>query len=278
MDAPMTHFFRNADCDEVHFVHEGRGVLETDYGPLAYAPGDYIVLPRATTHRFVPVEPTWTLVTESRGEVSVPERGMLGQHAIFDPAVLVVPTPAPSMLHPDTRGEWEVCIRRDGHITRVYYPFQPLNVVGWKGTTAACLLHVRDIRPVLSDRYHVPPSAHTTFVMPGAVICTFAPRPLENGDPAALKVPFYHSNVDYDEVIFYHAGEFFSREGIRPGMLTFHPQGIHHGPQPRAVGRSAEARATEEIAVMLDTRRPLRVLEAMTPAEHADYWKSWRSA
>lgn len=275
MDAPTPWFVRNADVDELHFIHVGQGILETDFGPLFYEPGDYLLLPRGTTHRWAPRSPTWSLVTEARSEVTFPERGMLGQHALFDPSVVRVPSPEGSMLEADARGEWEVRIRRLGTVTRVYYPFQPLNVVGWKGTTAACQLNVRDIRPVLSDRYHLPPSAHTTFVMQGAVVCTFAPRPLENGDATALKVPFYHANIDYDEVLFYHAGEFFSRAGIKAGMLTLHPQGIHHGPQPRAVERSREATRTNEVAVMIDTRRPLAVLDPLWPSENPDYWQSW---
>ena len=172
--------------------------------------------------------------------------------------------------------EWRVVIQRQGALTSVYYPHDPLDVVGWKGTLTVWQLNVRDIRPVLSDRYHLPPSAHTTFVAPNVAICTFAPRPLENGDPRALKVPFYHSNIDFDEVLFYHAGEFFSRHGIKPGMLTFHPQGIHHGPQRRATLRTPAAQRTEEVAVMIDTRRPLDVCEPAHSLEIVDYWKSWQ--
>jgi homogentisate 1,2-dioxygenase len=167
-------------------------------------------------------------------------------------------------------------IKRQGALTSVWYPHCPLDVVGWKGTLCVWQLNVRDIRPVSSDRYHLPPSAHTTFVAANVAICTFAPRPLENGDPRALKVPFFHSNIDFDEVLFYHAGEFFSRDGIEPGMLTFHPQGIHHGPQARAAQRAPKATHTEEIAVMIDTRRPLDICAPATALELPDYWKSWQ--
>ncbi len=274
---PMPYLFRNADADELFFVHAGSGRLETDFGPLSYAPGDYLLLPRGTTYRLHPTSASYLLVIESKGEVGFPDRGGLGQHAVFDPAVLKVPTPGEtSSLPANAAGEWELRVVRGGETTRIFYPFCPLNTVGWKGTTTVFQLNVRDIRPVLSDRYHLPPSAHTSFVMPGAVVCTFAPRPLENGDPAALKVPFYHSNIDYDEVLFYHAGEFFSRVGIRPGMMTFHPQGIHHGPQPGAAERAKDAGRTEEIAVMLDTRRPLQVAAEIGGVEQLDYWKSWQ--
>jgi homogentisate 1,2-dioxygenase len=217
-------------------------------------------------------------VVETAGELAVPDRGMLGQHALFDPAVLRAPTPGEaSSLGASASGEWELRVKRQDAITRVFYPFSPLNTLGWKGTLTVWQLSVKDIRPVSSDRYHLPPSAHTTWLAPGVAVCTFAPRPLENGDPRAMKVPFYHSNIDYDEVIFYHAGQFFSREGVGAGMLTFHPQGIHHGPQGKAVERAAGATRTEEIAVMIDTRRPLAAAAGAARAEIEGYWKSWQS-
>ncbi|MBP6629871.1 MAG: homogentisate 1,2-dioxygenase [Kofleriaceae bacterium] len=274
---PMPYYFRNADADTVLFVHVGAGRLETDFGHLAYEPGDYLVVPRGTVHRLAPSSETRLLVIETTGQVEVPDRGMLGQHALFDPAVLRVPTPGEgSALAADARGEWRLMIQRQGALTSVWYPHCPLDVVGWKGTLTVWQLNVRDIRPVSSDRYHLPPSAHTTFIAAGVAICTFAPRPLENGDPRALKVPFYHSNIDYDEVLFYHQGEFFSRAGISPGMLTFHPQGIHHGPQAGAMQRTPTAQRTEEIAVMVDTRRPLDVCAPAAAFERDDYWTSWQ--
>ena len=274
--APMGYFARNADADTLLFVHGGAGRLETDFGPLPYEPGDYLYVPRGTVFRLAPSSASALLVIESRGEITIPDRGMLGQHALFDPAVLRVPNPEEgSALPADARGQWEVKIEREGQLTSVRYPFCPLDVVGWKGTLAPFVLNVRDIRPVLSDRYHLPPSAHSTFLLKDAVICTFAPRPMENGDPQALKVPFYHSNIDFDEVLFYHRGEFFSRAGIAPGMLTFHPQGIHHGPHPKAFERSRTATRTEEVAVMLDTKNPLSILGGATALEVQGYEKSW---
>jgi len=274
-EEPMSCFFRNADADVILFVHEGAGRIESDFGPLAYEPGDYILVPRGVTRRVSPTSRTFMLTIAATSEVRFPDKGMLGQHAIFDPAIVAVPTPEPSTLGADENGEWRVEVLHRGQTTSIFYPFNPLDAVGWKGTTAMSRLSVRDIRPVMSDRYHVPPSAHTTFVARDVVVCTFAPRPLENGDETALKVPFHHSNIDFDEVLFYHAGEFFSRQGIAPGMLTFHPQGIHHGPQPGASERSKSAKRTEEIAVMIDTRRPLDVLTER--GELRDYWQSWRT-
>ena len=272
----MPYLFRNADADELLFVHEGAGRFESEFGFLLYEVGDYILVPRGCTYRFVPEKPSRFLVIEAMSEIEFPEKGMLGQHALFDPAVVQVPTIEEGKLRPNGSGEYEVRIRRLGEVTRVFYPHNPHDVVGWKGTMAPIKLNVRDIRPVSSERYHLPPSAHTTFVMRNAVVCSFLPRPLEVGDPTALKVPFYHSNIDYDEVIFYHAGEFFSRPGFGPGMMTFHPQGIHHGPLKRAFETSKNAHRTEEVAVMFDTQRPLRSFADADAAEIVDYWRSWQ--
>jgi len=137
----------------------------------------------------------------------------------------------------------------------------------------------RDIRPIMSHRYHVPPSAHTTFLSDHIVVCTFCPRPLES-DPGALKVPFFHNNDDYDEVIFYHQGQFFSRDNIHPGMLTLHPSGLTHGPHPKAfeTGKKAQRKETDEVAVMIDTRAALHVADIPGKIEWKDYVNSWKSA
>ena len=274
LNAPMVFHFRNADADELYFLHAGTGTIETDFGPVQYESGDYILIPRGTVYRILPKTGSTFLLTEGRGEIRFPDRGMLGQHALFDPAVLRVPTPNPQAPIEDGK-EHELKVLREGEISSVYYPFNPITTVGWKGTLSVVQLNMRDIRPVSSDRYHLPPSAHTTFVGKGFVVCSFLPRPLENGDPLAVKVPFYHSNIDYDEVLFYHDGEFFSRAGMRPGMLTFHPQGIHHGPQPQAIGRTQNITHTREMAVMIDTKRPLHLGPRANGTEVKDYWKSW---
>jgi homogentisate 1,2-dioxygenase len=277
IDEPMPYFFRNADADELLFIHEGTGRIETDFGPLDFEPGDYLIIPRGTVYRLAPLKcRARMLVIESFSEIRFPEKGMLGEHALFDPAVIRVPSPEPSQARPSVTGEYELRIQRLGQISSVFYPFNPLNTVGWKGTLSVMQLNVRDIRPVSCDRYHLPPSAHTTFLGQNWVVCSFLPRPLENGDPTAMKVPFIHSNIDFDEVLFYHSGQFFSREGIGQGMITFHPQGIHHGPQPGAEKRTGGVQRTEEVAVMLDTRRPLRPTAWAAESELKDYWLSWQ--
>lgn len=267
-------FLRDADGDLLYFVHDGDGRLGTEYGPLPYRPGDYLLVPRGTTHRFEAAGATRLLVVQAvHARVDLPDRGLLGRHALFDPAVIEVPEAEPV----EQDGEFEVVVRRDGATTTLTYPHHPFDVVGWKGDLAPLRLSVDDFRPVSSARYHLPPSAHTTFVGPHFVVATFAPRPLEQ-DPDVLRVPFYHRNIDNDEVIFYHRGEFFSRAGITEGMLTFHPTGIHHGPQPQAVERSRETGAggyADEVAVNVDARRPLHLTDAGRSVSVEGYDRSW---
>ena len=275
LDQAPASCFRNADGDEILFVHNGSGHLDCDFGSMEFKTGDYLVVPRGTTYRIHPDTPCEWLVIESRGEVSLPDRGLLGQHALFDPNVIAVPSPREL---PDDSPEckWPVWVKRQDKLFSITYPFDPLNTVGYKGDLTVWRLNVNDIRPVASERYHLPPSAHATFISDPFVLCTFLPRPLEVGDEKAMKVPFYHSNIDFDEVIFYHAGQFFSRAGIAPGMVTFHPQGIHHGPQPQAIEAAKDKQRTDEIAIMIDTKEPLELTEAAHKAQVTDYWKSWQ--
>jgi homogentisate 1,2-dioxygenase len=273
----MPHFRRNADGDEAWFIHQGKGVLETDYGPLHYRKGDYLVVPRGTTYRFYPeAAGQFYLLIESFSQLEIPDRGQLGRHAFYDPGVLEIPQAKPSQA-PATHGkEWEVAVKRQGEWTSIFYPYNPLDVEGWKGDLYPWRLNVEDIRPITSHRFHLPPSVHTTLLGEGFVICTFAPRPMETGDPKAQRVPFFHRNIDYDEVIFYHDGDFFSRTDIKPGMVTFHPQGIHHGPHPKALENQFTKEFAQEYAVMVDTYRPLKPLELAKPSEIAAYKDSWK--
>ena len=280
----MPYFFRNGDADEVWFIHQGAGCIETDYGPLSYQRGDYIVLPRGTTYRLYPntSAPQFYVLIESFSEVDIPDRGQLGRNAFFDPGVLEYPQAQPSTAkatHSEATsqtGEWLVKIQREDALTDVYYPFNPLDVEGWKGDLFPWRLNVKDIRPIISPRFHLPPSVHTTLVGSGFVICTFAPRPTETGDDKAQRVPFFHRNIDYDEVIFYHDGDFFSRTNIKPGMVTFHPQGIHHGPHPKALQNQFNKDFADEVAVMVDTERPLKPCGLANLSEVSDYCNSWR--
>ncbi|MCA9573271.1 MAG: homogentisate 1,2-dioxygenase, partial [Myxococcales bacterium] len=164
---PMTACFRNADADEILFVHEGAGHLETDFGVITFRRGHYLVIPRGTVYRVHPVEPAAFLVIATAGEVTVPERGILGQHALFDPAALDVPEPAPL---PDADRPWQLQVLRRGRVTTVTYPHHPITTVGWRGELTVWRLHLDDIRPVASERYHLPPTAHVTWVARDVVV------------------------------------------------------------------------------------------------------------
>lgn len=266
------HYTRNGDFDELLFIHEGAGVVETVYGHLEYRSGDYLLLPRGTTYKIFPREKTRLLKIESASEFEEPSRGLLGPNALYDEGVKVTPQAA---CGSEKAGEYKVRIKRRGEFTTVTYPYNPLDVEGWKGTVYPWKLSIYDYRPIMSHRYHIPPSGHTTFVAKNFVVCSFVERPLEDEKHGVLKVPFYHSNIDYDEVLFYHGGDFFSRDGIGAGAMTFHPQGIHHGPHPKAFERGSERTHTDEYAVMVDARNPLDMSEWFQSEQKSDYWKSW---
>lgn len=277
-DRSMDHLVRNGDGDELLFVHAGEGDLFCDYGHLAFGEGDYLMIPRGTLWRVETTKPIVILLIEACNDsYRLPDKGIVGNHAVFDPAVLDTPTVDDAFLAQQNETEWRVLIKRRNVLSSVFYPFNPLDAVGWHGNLHPVRLNWRDIRPLMSHRYHVPPSAHTTFMADRFVVCTFTPRPLES-DPGALNVPFFHNNDDYDEVIFYHRGAFFSRDNIHPGMLTLHPSGITHGPHPKALANAAKRTRTEtdEVAVMIDSRDALDVRELAESVEWTGYMDSWK--
>ncbi|MFL6240506.1 MAG: homogentisate 1,2-dioxygenase [Actinomycetes bacterium] len=274
---PMPFASRNADADEVAYVHKGSGVLQTDYGPLHYAATDYLVIPKGTTHRWVPAQANFVYIIESVAAVTLPDFGLMGRHAVIDPKVLATPEPydePPADWTGDGDGRWRVIVKKRGDQTTFTYPFNPFTAVGWAGDLAPYRLHVDDIRPVVSPRYHLPPSVHTTFRCGNFDIATFVPRPFET-DPESLRVPFFHANIDNDEVIFYSRGDFFSRKDIGEGWLTLHPAGAPHGPQPGAAERAAAKDVADEIAVMVECINPLTVTDDAKVAEDPAYTTSW---
>ncbi|MDZ4760294.1 MAG: homogentisate 1,2-dioxygenase [Alphaproteobacteria bacterium] len=274
---------RNADGDTLLFLHAGQAHLHTDWGHLELAAGDYVYLPRGAMFRLEPLTAdglTMLMIEATNSHFTLPDRGLLGPHAIFDPAMLE--TPRIDEVFRDAQqagGDWAVRIKKRGEVSSVTYPYNPLDAVGWHGDLAPVRINVKDLRPVASHRYHLPPSVHTTFLSDRFVVCTFAPRPFET-DPGALKVPFFHNNDDYDEVLFYHAGNFFSRDNIHAGMMTFHPSGFTHGPHPKALAKMLvqDKPATDEYAVMIDARDPLDVGPGASAVEDAGYVDSWKNS
>ncbi len=280
----MSELARNGDGDDLLFLHDGAGDFYCDYGHLEIAAGDYILVPRGTMWRTeFKGKADLLMIEATNASYQLPDRGLAGPHAIFDPAMLDTPQIDAAFLAQQTpegkADSWQVHIKRRNRVSVVTYPFNPLDAVGWHGDLCPLRLNVRDIRPLTSHRYHLPPSAHTTFMADRFVVCTFVPRPFET-DPGALKVPFFHNNDDFDEVIFYHAGEFFSRDNIDRGMVTFHPCGFTHGPHPKALQNAftQKAEGTNEVAVMLDTRDALEVSSSLPEGvEDSGYVRSWEA-
>lgn len=278
LNESMTALYRNSDGDQLLFIHQGEGALFCDFGHVRFSEGDYLVLPRGTMWRLDVDEPARILMVEATSShFQLPQKGLVGNHAIFDPAMLETPKIDAEFKHQQTEKSWNLNVKVRQQMSRIQYPFNPLDAVGWKGDLCPIKINWRDIRPLMSHRFHLPPSAHTTFVAQGFVVCTFVPRPIES-DPGALKVPFYHNNDDYDEFIFYHKGEFFSRDNIHPGMTTLHPAGFTHGPHPKAfaAGKAYAKKETDEVAVMVDARQPLDVHGVAEQAEWNEYQFSWK--
>jgi homogentisate 1,2-dioxygenase len=274
---PMPFLYRTVDGDELYFFHRGVGIIETEFGILPYRPGDYIIIPKGCIYRLVPEsKDTLAIISESRTAIGIPDRGILGSHALFDPGVIQYPDFDQKRSGLNGGGDVELQVKRAGIRSKLFFDYNPIeNVVGYKGTVLPSKLNVRDFRPISSMRYHVPPTAAATFASTEVYVVTFAPRLL--GDDEVLRLPYYHRNVDYDEVIFYHEGVFFSRGGIEPGMLTLHPMGIDHGPQPQAWERDRQGltKQTNEYAVGLDAVEPLFVTPDGAKGIIEAYSTSW---
>ncbi len=273
---PMSYFYRNAECDELYFVHEGSGVFETIFGNLPYRKGDYVNLPRGTTYRIVPEKgETRLLIVEARGPIETPRRyrnefGQLLEHAPFSNRDFRLPRELPQH---EEHGEFEVRIKIDHALMSYFYDYHPLDLVGWDGYLYPYIFNINDFEPI-TGRVHQPPPVHQTFQGPNFVVCSFCPRKLDY-HPQAVPVPYNHSNIDSDEVIYYVDGNFSSRKGIEVASFTLHPRGIPHGPHPGTVEKSLGAERTEELAVMVDTFHPLRLTVDARPFDDERYPLSW---
>lgn len=269
--------YRNATGDELVYVQSGTATLESSFGRLDVGPGDYVVVPAGTTHRWVVGEgPLGVLTVESRGHVDVPARYLTerGQHREGAPySERDLRAPAEPLV---VEGEdVPVLVRHRGGLSRHVHRHHPFDVVGWDGCLYPWALSIHDFEPIVGA-IHQPPPVHQTFEGPGIVVCSFVPR-LYDTHPDAVKVPYHHANVDSDEVLFYSDGDFMSRagSGIGVGSISYHPAGFVHGPQPGSLERSMDATRTEELAVMVDTFRPLRVTEAARSVSVDGYHLTW---
>ncbi len=272
----MDYWYRFAHGDDVIFVHEGTGLLESQYGTLHYRPGDYLVIPTGVLWRIVPDDGAQRQFhIESYGHIEPPKRYLnrYGQFLEHSPYCERDLRPPEELVTHDERGEFEVRIKARGAITRYLYEHHPLDVVGWDGHLWPYAFNIEDFEPI-TGRIHQPPPVHQTFDGPGFVVCSFVPR-LYDYHPDAIPAPYNHSNVDSDEVLYYVEGNFMSRKGIERASITAHPNGIPHGPHPGTYEGSIGKKGTEEMAVMVDTFRPLRLTPQAAQVEDVDYHRSW---
>ena len=269
-------FYRNAQGDEVVYVTEGEGTLETQMGNLLFRPGDYLVIPRGILHRYKLQGASHRFfLIESAGYVRTPKRyrnehGQLLEQAPFSERDIR----RPQDLHAhEEKGEFHILVKKDYKLTEFVLDHHPFDVVGWDGYYYPWAFNIHDFEPRVG-RFHLPPPVHQTFEADDFVICSFCPRPYDF-DPTAVPAPYNHSNVMSDEVLYYANSEFMSRKGIEYGSVTLHPDGIPHGPHPGRTEESIGKAHTQELAVMVDTFRPLQVSQAALEVEDKEYYHSW---
>jgi homogentisate 1,2-dioxygenase len=296
---PMTYHYRNGQGDELIFVDQGEGRIESLFGTLPFRRGDYLVIPIGTTYRILlgaagsedvpqrsqssvpsvaeqkPAAQARLLVFETRGSIETPRRyrnehGQLLEHSPYCERDIRVPQ---ELANHDEAGEFPVLVRARDRLTMHTLDHHPLDAVGWDGYLYPWAFNIEDFEPI-TGRVHQPPPVHQTFKGPNFVICSFVPRKFDY-HPLAIPAPYNHSNVDSDEVLYYVEGNFMSRKGIEEGSISLHPSGLPHGPHPGAAEGSIGKQSTEELAVMIDTFHPLRVARAALAIEDEAYPYSW---
>jgi homogentisate 1,2-dioxygenase len=270
------YFFKNSSADEMIFVHKGSGTLKTMYGKLTFSYGDHIIIPRGTVYQIsFDTEENRLFIMESFSPIRFPKRymnkvGQLLEHSPFCERDIRKPEELETI---DRQGDFLVYIKRDGLMYPYHYASHPFDVIGWDGFHFPYILSIHDFEPI-TGRIHQPPPVHQTFEGRNYVTCAFVPR-LYDYHPDSIPAPYHHSNVDSDEVLYYVDGDFMSRNNIEKGQITLHPIGIPHGPHPGAIERSIGKKETEELAVMVDTFKPLKITKAALVIEDKDYFKSW---
>ncbi|HLK29263.1 MAG TPA: homogentisate 1,2-dioxygenase [Puia sp.] len=270
------HFFKNADADEIIFIHEGSGVLKTMYGTLPFSYGDYLVIPRGTIYQIEFSDNHNRLfIVESFSPVRFPKKylskyGQLLEHSPYCERDI---RPPQELITIDEKGDFLIKTKKKGMVYGIHYGHHPFDIVGWDGCCYPFAFSIHDFEPI-TGRVHQPPPVHQTFEGNNYVVCSFCPR-LFDYHPQAIPAPYNHSNIDSDELIYYVDGDFMSRKNVTRGMITLHPSGIPHGPHPGAVQKSIGARETKELAVMVDTFHPLMLTEDALKIENPGYTMSW---
>lgn len=270
------YFFKNADADEMLFVHKGAGVLKTMYGNIKFGYGDYLIIPRGTVYQLhFDDADNKLLIVESHGPIETPARyrnnyGQYLEHSPFCERDFRLPENMET--HAET-GDFLINIKKRGLIYPYVYETHPFDVVGWDGCSYPYAFSIFNFEPI-TGRIHMPPPIHQTFQGRNFVICSFVPR-LYDYHPQAIPAPYHHSNVDSDELLYYVDGDFMSRNNIQKGQITLHPGGIPHGPHPGAIERSIGKKETNEMAVMIDPFNPVQITEEACKIELEDYYHSW---
>jgi homogentisate 1,2-dioxygenase len=270
------YFFKNADSDEVLFVHEGSGTLKTIYGQIRFEYGDYLVIPRGTIYQLdFNDENNRLLVIESPTPIYPPKRyqnsfGQLLEHSPYCERDIKLPE---NLVTHDEKGDFKVYIKKQNLLYPYTYATHPFDAVGWDGYCYPYGFSIHDFEPI-TGRLHMPPPIHQTFEGRNFVICSFVPR-MYDYHPQSIPAPYNHSNVDSDEILYYVDGDFMSRKHVERGMITLHPKGIPHGPHPGTVEKSIGKTETKELAVMIDPFYPLQITEEALNLEDPNYWKSW---
>ncbi len=273
---PLSSFYRNAQGDEIIFVSDGEGTLESTFGNIRFSTGDYLIIPRGILHRYRFSGNTPTLlIIESAGYVRTPRRyrnefGQLTESSPYSERDIRVPQ---HLETHDEKGDFRLIVKKANSLIELVLAYHPFDVVGWDGYYYPWALNIQNFEPRVG-RFHLPPPTHQTFESEGFVVCSFCPRPFDF-DPEAVPAPYTHSNVMSDEVLYYANSEFMSRKGIEYGSITLHPDGLAHGPQPGRTEASLGQKQTGELAVMMDTFRGLHVSQAAVEIEDKDYYLSW---
>ncbi len=270
------YFVKNADADEMIFIHEGSGVLNTCYGELTFSYGDYIMIPRGTIYQIhFNDEKNRLFIVESFHPMRYPKKyvskaGQLMEHSPYCERDIRGPK---NLQTHDEKGDFIIKTKKKGWLYGIHYGTHPFDVVGWDGCCYPYIFSIQDFEPI-TGRVHQPPPVHQTFETDAFVVCSFVPR-LYDYHPQSIPAPYNHSNIDSDELIYYVDGDFMSRKHVTRGMITLHPAGIPHGPHPGAVERSIGAKETKELAVMVDTFRPLQLTRVALEIENENYVMSW---
>lgn len=270
------YFYKNADADEMLFIHKGKGKLRTFLGNIPFEYGDYLIIPRGMIYQIdFETEDNRLLYLESFDPIYTPKRyknshGQLLEHSPFCERDFKLPSELETY---DEKGDFLIKIKKEGMLHEVVYATHPFDVIGWDGYNFPYGFSIHNFEPI-TGRVHQPPPVHQTFETGSYVVCSFCPR-LYDYHPQSIPAPYNHSNIDSDEVLYYVDGDFMSRNNIEQGHITLHPKGIPHGPAPGAMERSIGQKETQELAVMVDTFRPLKVTKAAMGIDDGKYYKSW---